>query len=227
MLARDNQGHLEVLLLKRNKALKFAGGLWVFPGGKIDVSELELAENELEAARMAAVRETREEASLAIPPEQLTFFSHWTTPKIEPRRYATWFFFGSIQDPSLEVRIDDSEVKDHLWINPQNALDQFECGQLAMMPPTYISLQRIRKCKTIESAHRELTRFEPFFILPVLQLESSNMYCLYEGDAGYESGDFRLPGARHRLVGNMLKGNFVFEYNDCESIIPVNGGMHL
>ena len=96
MLARDFEGQLEVLLLKRNKALAFAAGLWVFPGGKIEADEIEQSENDLDAAKIAAVRETKEEANLDVQHEELIFFSHWTTPIAEPRRYATWFFFGEI-----------------------------------------------------------------------------------------------------------------------------------
>ena len=44
MLARDTEDGIEVLLLKRNKALKFAAGLWVFPGGKIEPDEIEVKE---------------------------------------------------------------------------------------------------------------------------------------------------------------------------------------
>lgn len=35
MLGRDHDGELEILLVKRNKALAFAGGLWVFQVGKL------------------------------------------------------------------------------------------------------------------------------------------------------------------------------------------------
>ena len=144
MLARDFNGQLEVLLLKRNKALAFAAGLWVFPGGKIEADEIEKSENDLEAAKIAAVRETKEEANLDVQHKELIFFSHWTTPVIEPRRYSTWFFFGEIKEASSEVTIDDSEIKEYVWLHPQVALDKLKEGELAMMPPTIISLQLIR-----------------------------------------------------------------------------------
>lgn len=227
MLAREKEEQLEVLLLKRNKALKFAAGLWVFPGGKIEAEEVETGKDELEAAKLAALRETKEEANVDIGIDELTFFSHWTTPVVEPRRYSTWFFFGDVSGRVLDVQIDDSEIKKHLWINPQLALDKVKSGDLAMMPPTYTSLQLIRKCKTIAAAKAELTKNDPIYILPVLKLVDGKMVCLYEGDAGYETGNVDAPGARHRLVANMMNGNFVFEYSDCDDFLPINGGMHL
>lgn len=225
MLARDRDGVLEVLLLKRNKALAFAGGLWVFPGGKIENEELALGKDELAAAKLAAVRETKEESDVAIHVDDLIFFRHWTTPVIEPRRYATYFFFGTIPHADSKVTIDDSEIKQHRWISPQEALDQLRAGALAMMPPTLMSLQMICKCKTTAEAKALLQKETPIFILPVLQKVGSKMVCMYEGDAGYASGQAATAGARHRLVLDMAKGDFEFEFNNCDGFIPINSDM--
>jgi 8-oxo-dGTP pyrophosphatase MutT (NUDIX family) len=227
MLARDYDGQLEVLLLKRNKALAFAAGLWVFPGGKIEADEIEQSENDLEAAKIAAVRETKEEANLDVEGEELIFFSHWTTPVLEPRRYATYFFFGEIMEELSEVTIDDSEIKEHVWLHPQVALNKLQEGELAMMPPTIMSLQLVRKCLSVAEAKVKMQETVPIFILPVLQPKDGKMVCMYEGDAGYESVDAEKVGARHRLVLDLEKGEFDFEFSDCENVKPINGGMHL
>ena len=64
-------GPPELLMVERAKAMVFAGGAMVFPGGRIDPGDHALAEtmageaDDL-AARIAAVRETIEEAGLAI-----------------------------------------------------------------------------------------------------------------------------------------------------------------
>lgn len=227
MLARDFEGTLEVLLLKRNKALKFAAGFWVFPGGKIEAEEIEQSTDDLEAAKIAAVRETKEESNLDIGIDDLTFFSHWTTPEMEPRRYATWFFFGEVHHNLSEVTIDDSEIKEHTWLHPQVALDQLQEGKLGMMPPTIVSLQIIRKCRTVAEAKNKLKEEEPIFTLPVLQLNDGKMVCMYEGDAGYESVDAKKEGARHRMILDMKKGKFDFEFSESKEVKPVNRGMHL
>lgn len=227
MLGRDQDGVLEVLLLKRNKALAFAGGLWVFPGGKIEATELEQSADSLSAAKLAAVRETKEEADIDISMEELIFFRHWTTPVAEPRRYSTWFFFGDANNIDSNVRVDDSEIKQHLWINPQQALDKVKEGALPMMPPTIMSLQLIRKCQSVAEVKQLLSGEEAVFIVPVLELVDSEMICMYEGDAGYVSGKSETLGARHRLSLNMSKGTYFFEYRDCDKVPPINGGMHL
>ncbi len=227
LLARDYNGELEVLLLKRNKALAFAGGLWVFPGGKIEPEELAASEDELAAAKLAAVRETKEEADLDIDVDGLIFFRHWTTPVIEPRRYATYFFFGGVNDVSTKVTVDDSEIKKHLWVNPQKAIDKLKEGGLAMMPPTLMSLQLISKCKSVKEVEQLLSQAEPIFILPTLQMNDGKMVCMYKGDAGYPTASPNTIGARHRLVLDFKTGDFTFEYNGCDEVLPVNGGMHI
>ena len=64
-------GPAQILMVERNASLAFAGGATVFPGGKVDPADLDLAAK-LEgdahdmAARVAAVRETLEETGLVI-----------------------------------------------------------------------------------------------------------------------------------------------------------------
>ncbi|UVO50387.1 NUDIX domain-containing protein [Sphingomonas sp. SUN019] len=63
-------GPPELLMVERAKAMVFAGGAMVFPGGRIDPGDHALAElhggTDETAARIAAVRETIEEAGLPI-----------------------------------------------------------------------------------------------------------------------------------------------------------------
>lgn len=66
-------GPPELLMLQRSKEMRFAGGAAVFPGGRVDQADRDLAarliadaDPEDAAARIAAVRETLEEAGLAI-----------------------------------------------------------------------------------------------------------------------------------------------------------------
>ncbi len=226
LLCRDNDGKLEVLLLRRNKALAFAGGLWVFPGGKIEPEEKEKASNDLDAAQLAAVRETKEEANIDVDPESLIFYRHWTTPVVEPRRYATWFFFADANKGATQVTIDNSEIKAHLWLHPQDALDRFSKGEMAMLPPTFMSLQLIRKCKSVDEVSVLMVKEEPLYILPILKTEGTKITVMYKGDAGYETGDFSTQGARHRLSIDATKGEYLFEHENCD-LPAINGRMHL
>ncbi len=69
----DDRGDAELLFVERSSAMKFAPGAVVFPGGRVDRADRELAirtaphlEPDDAAARVAAIRETVEEAGLLI-----------------------------------------------------------------------------------------------------------------------------------------------------------------
>ncbi len=224
MLTRDYEGKLEVLLLKRNKALAFAAGAWVFPGGKIDPADQLPNEDEAQAAKRAAVREAREEADLHVEIDDLVFYRHWTTPANEPRRYATWFFLGTVNNSFDKVQVDKSEIIDYRWLSPQHALDQYQNGQLLLLPPTLISLQLIRHCNSVAEARRQLIGVAPLFVVPVVHFKDGQVIIMYEGDAGYRIGDAGMPGARHRLILDPSRRTTTFLYEDCFDHLPVNNG---
>ncbi len=96
----EEESNLEVLLLQRNSKLVFHGGHWVFPGGRLDESDYQYPQKNLEypAALKAAVRETREEAGVEINEKDLIHTAHWTTPINQPRRFSTWFFICPLKD---------------------------------------------------------------------------------------------------------------------------------
>ncbi|SFK26396.1 NUDIX domain-containing protein [Sphingomonas sp. NFR04] len=60
-------GPPELLMVERSRAMAFAGGALVFPGGRIDPGDHLLTDSHPDAAaRVAAIRETIEEAGIAI-----------------------------------------------------------------------------------------------------------------------------------------------------------------
>jgi len=76
LLVRDGATGLEVFMVKRHHAIDFASGALVFPGGKVDPEDHEIAadptvrgSSELEAdgaSRVAALRETFEECGVLL-----------------------------------------------------------------------------------------------------------------------------------------------------------------
>ena len=66
-------GAPELLMVQRSREMRFAGGAAVFPGGRVDHADRELARKlmpdepeEIAAARIAGIRETLEETGLVI-----------------------------------------------------------------------------------------------------------------------------------------------------------------
>ncbi|MGD8418276.1 MAG: NUDIX hydrolase, partial [Pseudomonadales bacterium] len=108
-----------VLMLHKTSKIAF-GGMWVFPGGRIDPEDHPADGDPHTAARNAAARETLEEAGIESKPEDFVYFAHWTPPASTPKRFATWFF--AARADSHEVSIDGGEIQDHAWLEPAAAL---------------------------------------------------------------------------------------------------------
>ena len=200
VLIRDGEQGLETLLLQRNKAVKFAGGMWVFPGGSLDPQDWEHAHgDEAAAARVGAAREAEEESNLAIDPDSMVQISHWTTPVAEPKRFYTWFFLA-VAPADPRVAIDDSEIKDHAWINISEAVTRHAAGELGLFPPTIITLRRLLGYMNAEDAMIGVAAQDPVRVFPVFAKTGEGVTVMFEGDAGYDSGDAAAAGARHRAV---------------------------
>ncbi|SOB78619.1 NUDIX domain-containing protein [Sphingomonas guangdongensis] len=65
IVMREGAGAPELLMLERSRAMRFAGGALVFPGGRIDAGDQALGGHDESAARIAATREAIEEAGIA------------------------------------------------------------------------------------------------------------------------------------------------------------------
>jgi 8-oxo-dGTP pyrophosphatase MutT (NUDIX family) len=210
VLIRDTDRGLEVLMLRRSKELKFAGGAWVFPGGRIDAEDYgDNPGDTSQAAYVAAVRETKEEAGLTLSASDLLYFSHWTAPPETPKRFATWFFVATL-DHHHKVVVDGGEIDKHRWYLPQEAVDAHQDKRIKLMPPTFVTLTELCQCSSTSAAMQMYNnRVIPEF-KPKITLHHDIVCVLYPGDAGYAAGDSSIQGdARHRLW--MLDSGWKYE----------------
>jgi 8-oxo-dGTP pyrophosphatase MutT (NUDIX family) len=207
VLLRD-RGAVEVLMLQKNKNISF-GGMWVFPGGRIDDADYP-ADGELAvAARKAAVRETHEESGLHVSDDAFVWFAHWTPPLSTPKRFATWFFAASAQAEDA-VNVDGGEILSHRWINPQEALDRHAAGEIDLAPPTWITLYHLGLYPDSDTILSEF-RDNPAKVYEtnVVKNQAGERVAMWQGDAGYENSDADSSGERHRLI--LAQGGFRFE----------------
>ena len=200
---RDSGDGLEVLLLRRSPHGSF-GGMWVFPGGKVDQADLPgqpAAGDEITAARAAAVREAREEAGIDLDPESLVVLSFWLPPPEAPRRFATWFFLAPI-DPEHQVVVDLGEIREHRWLTPQAAMHMREDGRFELAPPTFTTLWWLNRHPDAASALHAASEKSPDRYETHVAFSPDGRFgaTLWAGDAGYDDGDLDRPGPRRRLL---------------------------
>jgi len=206
VLLRDAP-ELEVLMLHKTSKISF-GGMWVFPGGRIDPEDHTDDGDINQAARNAAARETQEEAGIISAPENFIWFAHWTPPPSTPKRFATWFF-ASLAD-SHDVEIDGGEIQDHQWLKPAHALERHAAGDIDLAPPTWITLYQLSLADNADAAIARLNTDAPrIFETRLGKREDGIRVAMWQGDAGYADHNPNAAGDRHRLV--MSKGGFVFE----------------
>jgi 8-oxo-dGTP pyrophosphatase MutT (NUDIX family) len=205
VLLRDGAMGIEALLLRRNSRLAFAGGMWVFPGGRIDSEDFPTGpahdSNDalLVAATNAAVREAKEEADLDVEPEGLVWFAHWTPPENagEARRFATFFFMA--RAPEGAVAVDDGEIHDHEWMRPADALQRRDDGAIELIAPTWVTLHDVAEHPDVSSALADARASAPaIYATRIARLEGGRA-SVWEGDIAYDDGDGTKPGPRRRL----------------------------
>ena len=95
VVARDSTEGLEVLMLRRNSKIYF-GGMWVFPGGKVDPADRADSttvavcdEGDGRGFHAAAIREAQEEAGIDLSGTELHHFAHWLPPAVRRARFST------------------------------------------------------------------------------------------------------------------------------------------
>jgi len=194
VLVRDAAGGLETLMLRRNAAGAF-GGMWVFPGGRVDPED---GEGE-QGARRAAVRETIEEASLVIDPAVLVPFAHWTPPPITPKRFSTWFFLAPA--PTGVVAVDGQEIHEHIWVAPADAMRLRDEGQIDLAPPTFVTLHKLSQSRDVAAALADAAAGPvEYFATRIAKAATGEPVAVWHGDVAYDGGELEAVGARHRLV---------------------------
>lgn len=199
VLLRDGEGGPECLMLKKNRGQSF-GGMWVFPGGKVDAGDVHDGDEEIESARRAAVRESAEETGLVLTASDLVPFAHWVPPPEAPKRFSTWFFVAELPEGLDDVVVDGGEIGDHVWTNVDDVLVRHAAGEVELAPPTWISLWWLGQHGSAEGAVEaargmgEIAEHHTH-----VHVVDGTLVTLWAPDAGYESGDLDAPGPRNRL----------------------------
>jgi len=181
ILLRGGGETLELLLVRRNPAARFMGGVWVFPGGAVD----EVEGSGDEAHRAAAIRELREEAAIELAdPRELVKFSRWITPEQVQIRFDTHFFLALLPD-GQEARIDGEECVDVGWFTPERALAAAAAGEIALVFPTIKHLEQLRAFANVDQLLEYARGREVVPVQPKVLFEGEVARIVLPGESGY------------------------------------------
>jgi 8-oxo-dGTP pyrophosphatase MutT (NUDIX family) len=103
---------------------------------------------------------------LVLRTDLLRAWAHWTTPVFEPRRYDTRFFVAAL--PSGQRAQDVGGEADRAgWVPAAVAAQRFHRGELAMLPPTIITLEELGRVPSVAAAlatPRRISRAMPWLV---------------------------------------------------------------
>jgi 8-oxo-dGTP pyrophosphatase MutT (NUDIX family) len=102
---------------------------------------------------------------LVLRTDLLGVWDAWLTPIFEPKRYRTWFFVAALPSGQItrDVSTESSSVE---WIPARVAAEQADAGELALMPPTYLTSMEVGEHSSPEevlavAASRSVEMFTP------------------------------------------------------------------
>ncbi|MFL9839488.1 NUDIX domain-containing protein [Sphingomonas sp. ST-64] len=181
------EGSPQLLMVERSATMRFAGGAAVFPGGRVDPGDVAFAavlegERDDMAARVAAVRETIEEAGVAIgvdladpraaqdalyagtslgevldgarfDPSALVPFARWLPHRgVSHRIFDTRFYLARWPDGAPEPAVDGNENVRLFWASARAVLAQADAGRTRIIFPTRRNLERLAQFNSFADA---------------------------------------------------------------------------
>jgi 8-oxo-dGTP pyrophosphatase MutT (NUDIX family) len=214
LLLRDGRQGLEVFMVVRHHQIDFASGALVFPGGRVEASDLVLAGGDAHGAfRIAAIRETWEECGvlLAAPGtaptaegafaamlaerglrpdlDALAHFAHWITPDAVPKRFDTHFFLAAAPADQDAVH-DGGEAVDSVWIRPLDALAEAEAGTKKIVFPTRMNLNKLARSTSVAEAFAAARAKPVVTVQPIQRDAPEGRYLRIPVEADYGGEEF-------------------------------------
>jgi 8-oxo-dGTP pyrophosphatase MutT (NUDIX family) len=202
-----------LLLVERIKAMAFAGGAAVFPGGKVDPADFDYAEMlggplplDEAAARLAAIRETIEEADCddaraalhdgeslqAIcnrhgwTPDfdQLVPWSRWRPPAFEgaSRVFDTRFYLVDAGNTAPIATVDHTENRALFWATAAETLKCADEGKIKIIFPTRRNLERLALFGSFDAAAAHAAEHPVSTVLTYIdKREDGSWLCIPDG----------------------------------------------
>jgi 8-oxo-dGTP pyrophosphatase MutT (NUDIX family) len=214
IVLRDRpDGPPEILMVERAATMAFAAGALVFPGGRIDPGDHALAlvmgDRDL-APRLAAIRETIEEAGIAIgidgdvdamrvalsegaslrelgpvDPTPLVPYARWRPSHVPVRIFDTHFYVARLPADAPAARVDATENSRTLWTTAAAALTAANRGEATLLFPTRRVLERLAEDVDTDAALASAARWPVRTITPWIESRMDGDWVCIPDDLGY------------------------------------------
>ncbi|MBT8496063.1 MAG: MBL fold metallo-hydrolase [Deltaproteobacteria bacterium] len=124
---------VEVYVVRRAPALKFLGGFWSFPGGRIEAAD-QAAES---AVIAAAVREALEELGISLPkaPSAYGHGGRWITPEVVPIRFDAHYLVHEYRGGEPDPSVSGGELDAGAWVSADELEQRWRSGEWLVPSP--------------------------------------------------------------------------------------------
>jgi len=128
--------------------------------------------------RSVSLAELLARRGLVLRADLLRPWSRWITPVMEPRRFDTRFFAAALPT-GQRTRDVGGEASAVAWIEPAEALAAGRRGELALMPPTMVSLTELAACGSLQNVLTGPREVAP--VIPELHLREGAVWLTFPG----------------------------------------------
>ncbi|MCI4644735.1 MAG: NUDIX hydrolase [Hyphomonadaceae bacterium] len=117
------------------------------------------------------------EHELVLAGDALVHFGHWITPDIMTKRFDTHFFLAVLPD-GQRAEQDGREATDAIWLEPDEALQKAEAGEVTIIFPTRMNLGRLNLASNADEAVQKFSGEPVTTVLPKLDKSHPDGPCL-------------------------------------------------
>ncbi len=188
ILLRDDdaqaESKLQVIMGQRSPDSRNLPGFWVFPGGMVESDDHDTGSANARF-RNTALRELAEETGIELDgPDSLIPFARWITPAELGVRFDAHFYIAPAP-PEASPKPDRMEIVDARWLQPQEALDQHQAGEMKMIFPTLKQLEDLARFSTVREVLEDAPTRSMEPVQPRAVVENEKVRIVLPGEPGY------------------------------------------
>jgi 8-oxo-dGTP pyrophosphatase MutT (NUDIX family) len=126
-----------------------------------------------------------EAAGLVLALDALTPFAHWITPQGMPKRFDTSFYLARAPETQASAFGDGREAVEAVWVAPAVALEGWANGELRILFPTRLNLEKLAESGSAEEAIAAAASRTIVTVEPRIVKEGDALVLAIPAEAGY------------------------------------------
>ena len=155
---------------------------------RFDSYRTQVYEKKISLAEIAAVEKIKYAADMLTP------YSRWITPETKSgkKRFDARFFIARVPDGQHALH-DDVEMAGSVWITPAGALEKYRSGMMALMPPTFRTIEELSEFASVEELFASAKSKRIYPRLPEFYFFEGGYGLKLPGDPEYSIAEYKQP----------------------------------